>query len=334
MRSPRPASPTRRRSRLRAALLGGGLAFAALAAAAQGEASDAATQAALDAQAAADALGAPVEFEPELLPSAELDRDVLATMPPGPPVLSRALLASAVEAALHHPVDPRRKPIVPATAPAVELAGGPKPLGPVDPSALATSQATLRLIPGQFVQVHADGLPGPAAPSTDPFVRVLPLQVDPNAVKVGARWGSEDRIDAPLLSQIALSTQADLFAGPAPRTVRRSLRISAQWDSLSDLTFGLTPGVQRIGGGTLEHYVAGLQASTLDPHAPPAHWRSFIEVSGEKISPGNLIENSTAQVHAGATYASSNSTQLDFSVTRGTMYQSDLTSSVGLQVKF
>jgi hypothetical protein len=39
-------------------------------------------------------------------------------------------------------------------------------------------------------------------------------------------------------------------------------------------------------------------------------------------------------VHAGATYASSNSTQLDFSVTRGTMYQSDLTSSVGLQVKF
>jgi hypothetical protein len=334
MRPTRSAAPTAPRLRLRAALVGGALALAAAAAAAQGDAADADAQ---DARAAADALSAPQDIEPELLPTAELDHDVFTAMPPGPPVLSRALLASAVQAVVRRPVDPRSRPIVPATAPAtVALDGGPKPLGPVDPSAIAASQATLRLIPGQFVQLHADGLPGPAAPSADPFVRVLPLQVDPNNVKVGARWGSEDRIAAPLLSEIALSTQADLFAGPAPRTgpVRRSLRITAQWDTLSDLTFGLTPGVQRIGGGTLEHYVAGLQASTLDPHAPPARWRSFIEVSGEKISPNNLIENSTAQVHAGATYASSNSTQLDFSVTRGTMYQSDLTSSVGLQVKF
>jgi hypothetical protein len=82
-----------------------------------------------------------------------------------------------------------------------------------------------------------------------------------------------------------------------------------------------------------EHYVTSIQASTVDK-TQAARWRSFVEVSGEKIAPNNLIENSTAQVHAGASYLTSGSTQLDFSLTRGTMATSDLTSSLGLSMHF
>jgi hypothetical protein len=314
--------PPRRRA-VRAALLGGGLTLAALA---------------VPAQELDDGLAAPIPFAPDAPPSAEFDAAVYSLLLPAGPVLSRALINSAVNAAIAHPVDPRTRPLVPATAVAAASPArpGPRPLGPVDPSALAASPAMIRLVPGEVVQVHADGLPGPNAPNSDPQVRVLPREVNPGDVKVGARWGSEDRVRAPLLPEVALSAQADLLAGPTPSggPVRRSLRISAQWDTLSDLSFGVTPGVQRLGGGTLEHYVAGLQASTVDARLQPARWRSFIEVSGEKLSPGNLIENSSAQVHAGATYASSSATQLDVSVTRGTMPQSDLQSSVGLQVRF
>ncbi|MET0384003.1 MAG: hypothetical protein ABW032_11330 [Burkholderiaceae bacterium] len=272
--------------------------------------------------------------EPEALDSAVVDQAVFATLLPNPKPVTRAIVDSAVATVLMHPLDPSRRPVVPGAEPR-PVATAPRPIR-VDASASASSPSMFRVIDGQYVQVHADGLPDPNAPSSDPFVRVMPRAVNPADVKVGARWGTQDRIPAPLLSQIAWNAQADLFAGPTPagaESVRRSLRITAQWDRPDDLKIGFTPGLQRGGGTLFEHYVTTLQASTVD-QTRAAHWRSFIELSGEKLGPGKVIDNPTAQVHAGATYSTSSSTQLDVSVTRGTTAVSDLQSSLGLQVHF
>jgi len=309
------ASPPRRPGRT---LLAG--AMVALALAASG------------ARADEDVFGETVEPDP--LSSALTDETVYATLLPNPDVARRAVVDQAVAAALARSRELKPRTIVPVTVAVANPALKPIRL---NSGALASSPATLaQLDGGQVVQLHADGLPGANGPDRDPLVRVLPRQVNPADVTFGARWSTEDRIQAPLLSQISWGAQADLLAGaPPPRAgnVRRSLRVTAQRDSPEDLKIGFTPGWQRGGGMIFEHYVTSIQASTVDK-TQAARWRSFVEVSGEKIAPNNLIENSTAQVHAGASYLTSGSTQLDFSLTRGTMATSDLTSSLGLSMHF
>ena len=154
---------------------------------------------------------------------------------------------------------------------------------------------------------------------------------------MGARWSTQDRIQAPLLSGLSWDAHADLVSGAAPAragNVRRSLRITAMWDTPEDLSIGFTPGFTRGGGREFEHYVTGLEVSTVDK-TKLARWRSYVEVSGEKLAFNNVIDNATAHVAAGASYATSSSTQLDFNVSRGTTWTSnDLTSNVGLSVKF
>jgi hypothetical protein len=230
--------------------------------------------------------------------------------------------------------DATPRTIVPATAPAPVNAAS-RPIR-IDAGVAASTPSVLMLDSGQIVQVHAEGMPSANGPDRDPLVRVMPRAVNPADVTFGARWGAEDRIRAPLLSQIAWDAHADVVSGAPPAragNVRRSLRVTAQWDTPEDLTIGFTPGVQRGGGMALEHYVAGLQATTVDK-TQAVRWRSFVEVSGEKLTPSNIIDNFTAQVHAGATYLASQWTQLDVSVTRGTTATSDLQSSVGLSVHF
>jgi hypothetical protein len=189
----------------------------------------------------------------------------------------------------------------------------------------------------QVVQIHADGMPAPNAPDPNPLVRVLPRQADPNAVTVGARWSAQDRIQAPLLSGLAWEAHADVVSGAPPAragNVRRSLRITAMWDTPEDLSIGFTPGVTRGGGREFEHYVTGLEVSTVDK-TKAARWKSFVEVSGEKLAFNNIIDNNTAHVAAGASFAASSKAQLDISVSRGTTWtSSDLTSTVGLSVHF
>ena len=178
----------------------------------------------------------------------------------------------------------------------------------------------------------AFGLPDPS-----PFVRVLPRQADPNAVTFGARWTAQDRIQAPLLSGLAWEAHADVVSGAPPAragNVRRSLRITAMWDTPEDLSIGFTPGVTRGGGREFEHYVTSLEVSTVDK-TKAARWKSFVELSGEKLGINNVIDNSTAHVAAGASFSASSNTQLDIAVSRGTTWtSSDLTSTVGLQVHF
>ena len=58
-------------------------------------------------------------------------------------------------------------------------------------------------------------------------------------------------------------------------------------------------------------------------------------MSGEKLAFNNVIDNSTAHVAAGASWSASANAQLDIGVSRGTTwYSNDLTSNVGLSVKF
>ena len=280
---------------------------------------------------AQDAPPMPEPLDDEAISSATLDADLFATLLPCTNVVPREIVESAIASVLAPQVDPRRKPVVPASAPRPAI-GAPKPIH-VDGSPVMESAATLQLA-SQLVRVHADGMPAPNAPSPDPFVRVLPRAVNPADVQVGAHWGSEEHIDAPLLSGIAWNANADVFAGPTPHAaVRRSLRITAQWDNSEDFKLGFTPGVEHVGGALLEHHVTGLQASTVDK-TQSARWHSFIEVSGEKLGSTSIIDNPTAQVHAGATYSASSSTQLDVSVSRGTTTISDFQSAVGLQVHF
>lgn len=266
-----------------------------------------------------------------------VDRAVFATLMPNPDVADAVLLKSAIAAAMAVP-DPKPKPVAPISV----ASDAVKPT--VRPVRIAYTAPGNRLVldSNQQVQLHADGVPAPNGPDRDPTVRVMPRQADPAAVFLGARWDAQDRLRAPLLSSLAWDAHADVLTGaPPPRAgnVRRSLRITAMWDSPEDISIGFTPGVTRGGGMAfngfgVEHYMAGLEVSTLD-RTKVARWRSYVELSGEKLAVNNVIDNGTAHVAAGATYATSSSTQLDISVSRGTTWQAtDLQSSVGLSVHF
>jgi len=292
----------------------------------------AASLAALSAGACAqqDVFGADVQLD--TLSSDVVDPAVYATLLPNPDVADASLVQSAIAAAMAAP-DPAPKPVVPVT---VAVKPGLKPVK-IDPNALGLPPTRLVLDRNQQVQIHADGMPAPNGPDRDPLVRVLPRAANPADVTVGARWSAEDRIEAPVLSSLAWDAHADVVTGaPPPRAanVRRSLRITAMWDTPDDMSIGFTPGFTRGGGMAFEHYVAGLEVSTVDK-TKAARWRSYVELSGEKLAFNNVIDNNTAHVAAGATFAASSKAQLDFNVSRGTTWTSnDLTSTVGLAVHF
>ena len=287
------------------------------------------------AQAQQDVFGADVELD--TLGNDVLDAVVYATLMPNPDVADPRLLKSAIAAAMAAP-DPKPKPIVPITLASDAVKPTLRPVR-IDYNAPGNR---LVLDNNQQLQLHADGVPAPNGPDRDPLVRVMPRQADPAAVQLGARWDAQDRIRAPLLSSLAWDAHADVLTGGAPPragNVRRSLRITALWDTPDDISIGVTPGVTRGGGMAfngfgVEHYVAGVEVSTLD-RTRTARWRSYVELSGEKLAVNNVIDNNTAHVAAGATYATSSSTQLDISVSRGTTWQAnDLQSNVGLSVHF
>ncbi|MEO5688808.1 MAG: hypothetical protein ABIR54_15745 [Burkholderiaceae bacterium] len=281
------------------------------------------------AHAQQDVFGADVELD--ALGGDQVDPAVYATLMPSDNVVDPALVQSAIAAAMAAP-DAKPRAIVPSTPAKPSI----KPVR-IDPNALGNPVTRMVLDRNQRVQIHADGMPAPNGPDRDPLVRVLPRAANPADVTVGARWSAEDRIQAPLLSQLAWGAHADVVTGaPAPRAgnVRRSLRITAMWDNPEDMSIGFTPGFTRGGGMAFEHYVAGLEVSTVDK-TKAARWKSYVELSGEKLAFNNVIDNNTAHVAAGASYATSASMQLDFSVSRGTTWQStDLQSTVGLSVHF
>ena len=287
--------------------------------------------AATGAQAQDEAVGD--DLQVDAIGTEQLDRAVYAILLPSANVADPALVQSAITSAMATP-DPRPKSIVPITAPLRRPAVKPVV---IDPNAVAVTPTKLLLDSKQVVQIHADGVPAPNAPDRDPLVRVMPRQADPAAVMLGARWSAQDRIQAPVLSALAWEAHADVLSGAAPAraaNVRRSLRVTAMWDTPQDLSIGLTPGVTRGGGREFEHYVTGVEVSTVD-RTKVARWRSYVELSGEKLALNNVIDNSTAHVAAGASYAASSSTQLDIGVSRGTTVTSnDLTSTVGLSVHF
>ena len=283
------------------------------------------------AYAEQDVFGGEVELD--AIPHDVLDPTIYATLMPNPDVADPALVQSAITAVLAAP-DTRPKTIVPITAVAVKPAL--KPVR-IDPNAGGSTPTRMLLDSNQVVQLHADGMPAANGPDRDPLVRVMPRAVNPADVTFGARWGAEDRIQEPLLSQLSWDAHADVVSGAPPAragNVRRSLRITAMWDTPEDMSIGFTPGFQRGGGMAFEHYVAGLEVSTVDK-TKAARWHSFVELSGEKLAFNNVIDNNTAHVAAGASYAASASTQLEFAVSRGTTWTStDLQSSVGLSVHF
>jgi len=295
----------------------------------------AATLAAASAGASAQQEDFTVQVEPDPISDEVLDPIVYATLMPNPDVADPQRMQSAIAAAMAMR-DPQPKPIVPITAPTDRSA--PRPVR-LDPNAGA-APTKLVLDSNQVVQIHADGMPTPNAPDADPLVRVMPRAANPADVTVGARWSTEDRIQAPLLSQLAWDAHADVVSGAPPAraaNVRHSLRITAMWDDPEDLSIGFTPGWQRGGGMAFEHYVAGVEVSSIDK-TKTARWHSYVELSGEKLAINNLpgiIDNATAHVAAGASYAASSNTQLDIAVSRGTTWtSSDLQSSVGLSVHF
>ena len=247
MTSPFPAAS--RRTAVRLALAGLLAALAVTAARAQDDATigdadrlpdDAPIPHAVDDP---DAIAQLVVEEPN---SAWCDAAVYAAVMPNPHVLDPGVVAQAVASALRAPVDPRSLPVVPATVNPF----APRPIT-LAVSALAANPLMEQLDGGQTFGLHAAGLPGANAPSSDPFVRVLPRAVNPNDVAFGARWAASDSIALPWVPPIGWSATADLLAGPMPPgagSIRRTLRLNVQWDTAEDLQFGLQPGVQQGGG--------------------------------------------------------------------------------------
>lgn len=282
------------------------------------------------AQEADDALVADAELE--ALPSDTVDQSVWATLLPDNDAADPSVVRSAISAVLAAP-DTKPKSIVPITRKDKPVVVPVR----IDPNAVIPPPSRMVFESNQVVQIHADGMPAPNGPDRDPMVRVMPRQADPTAITWGARWSAQDRIPAPILSGLSWDAHADLVSGAAPAragNVRRSLRITAMWDTPEDFSIGFTPGFTRGGGKEYEHYVTGLEVSTVDK-TKLARWRSYVELSGEKLAFNNVIDNNTAHVAAGATYATSSRTQVDFNVSRGTTWTSnDLTSNVGLSVKF
>ena len=274
--------------------------------------------------------------EPELdtISTESLDETAYATLLPNPDVVDPTLVKSAITAALAAP-GKKPKTIVPTrqARQAGHPAGAssirtPSPRRP--PSWCSTSN--------QVVEIHADGMPAPNGPDRDPFVRVLPRQADPNAVTFGARWTAQDRIQAPLLSGLAWEAHADVVSGAPPAragNVRRSLRITAMWDTPEDLSIGFTPGFTRGGGREFEHYVTGLEVSTVDK-TKAARWSSFVELSGEKLGDQQRRSTTAPRTSRPARPIRRRRTRSWTSrVSRGTTWtSSDLTSTVGLQVHF
>jgi len=203
---------------------------------------------------------------------------------------------------------------------------------------LSESPTTLASLDSrQSLQWRIDGLPGAPETPSRVVAPVRPTAVDPQAFKLGATWGAEDRIRAPLLDAIAWQAQADVGAGAAPErgstVVRRSLRLTAGWDRASDVAFNVSQGVQVGGGGAYQHYATGVRASLFDP--PEAtRFSGFVELSGEHLALNNLADNLGATVNAGATWRANPSTQIDFSLSRGLAPTAETQSNVGLQVKF
>lgn len=234
----------------------------------------------------------------------------------------------------HVEADASQRPIAPITA---------RPRDPASPAmhfplvASPTRLATLE--DGSAVDLHIDGLPG--ASSALPW-RVAPAQptsVDPNEFSMGARWAIEDRIQAPVLDSIAWHAQADFATGAAPdrgsTVIRRSLRLTAQWDRPEDFSLGLTQGVQVGGGTAYDHYATGVSASLFETKPSPfAHWSTFVELNGEHLALGDLAQNYGATVNAGAAFKASSSTDLQLSVSRGLAPTATMQSNVGLSVKF
>jgi hypothetical protein len=187
----------------------------------------------------------------------------------------------------------------------------------------------------QSLTLHIDGLPGPDEPARNRVAPVLPRAVDPQGFSMGATWGAQDRIQAPLLDAITWQAQADLSTGAAPdRGVRKSVRLTAQWDRPKDLSFGVSPGVQLGGGTAWQHYATGVRANILDTAPQNQRWSSYVELSGERLALNSLADNPNATVAAGASYRASTSTEVQLSVTRCLAPWADTQSSVGLSMHF
>jgi len=230
--------------------------------------------------------------------------------------------------------DPKTLPIAPIS---VRTQDAADVIRTVHVSLSESPSTLLSLDNRQSLQWRIDGLPGAAEAPANAVVPVRPTAVDPQGFKLGATWGAQDRIRAPLLDAIAWQAQADVGAGAAPArgstVVRRSLRLTAGWDRASDVAFNLSQGVQVGGGGAYQHYATGVRASLFDP--PEAtRFSGFVELSGEHLALNNLADNLGATVNAGATWRANPTTQVDFSLSRGLAPTADTQSNVGLQVKF
>jgi len=226
------------------------------------------------------------------------------------------------------------RPIAPITAHARDLASPSLHLS------LAASPARLATLEdGSAVDLHIDGLPGTSSTLPGRVAPAQPTSVDPNEFSMGARWAVDDRIRAPLLDSIDWHAQADVATGAAPdrgsTVIRRSLRLTAQWDRPEDFSLGVTQGVQVGGGTAYDHYATGVTASLFDtPPSPFAHWSTFVELTGEHLALGDLAQNSAATVNAGAAFKATSSTDLQLSVSRGLAPAATTQSNVGLSVKF
>ena len=135
-------------------------------------------------------------------------------------------------------------------------------------------------------------------------------------VSLGAQWRVRGG-DAGWLPGVAWLADVETTMGsPAfrDRTVRPSLRATAQWELPQQLTLGVMPGLYRDRGDDGRHFAAGVLAVTLGKSWTP-RLQSFVELAGQTLS-RTQADASLLNVDTGVAFAASKTLQVDMVVSR------------------
>jgi hypothetical protein len=134
-------------------------------------------------------------------------------------------------------------------------------------------------------------------------------------VSLGAQWRVRGG-DAGWLPHVAWLADVETTGSPAfrDRTVRPSLRATAQWELPRQWSLGAMPGVYRDRGDDGRHYAAGVLAVTLGKSWTP-RLQTFVELAGQRLSRAQP-DASLLNVDTGLAFAASRTLHVDAVVSR------------------
>ena len=181
-------------------------------------------------------------------------------------------------------------------------------LAPVRVAALATPRA------GATLALRAAGS-APERPMESATERLRRLHGFTD-VSLGAQWRVRGG-DAGWLPGVAWLADVEATTGsPAfrGRSLRPSLRATAEWTLPQQMTLGVMPGLYRDRGDDGRHYAAGVLAVTLGKAWTP-RLQSFVELAGQRQS-RTQFDGSLLDIDTGLAFTATRTMQFDVVVSR------------------